>query len=106
MLAWMLRLREHSISDFEEKHAEQRHFPRQETRRAIESMTMTRPVSSSNIKQAALLLIVALLISVTAWAFWRYLGQDADSVLAAILIAGLLLDNIRLRKQGQNGREN
>lgn len=67
---------------------------------------MARSISSMNIKQAALLLIVALLISVTAWAFWRYLGQDADSVLAAILIAGLLLDNIRLRKQAKNGRKN
>jgi hypothetical protein len=55
-----------------------------------------------NIKQAASLLIVAMLLSVAAWAFWHYLGPAADSALAVIVITGLLLDNIRLRKQGRN----
>jgi hypothetical protein len=55
-----------------------------------------------NAKQATQLLVLALLISMTGWAFWHYLGSEADSVLAAIVIIGLVLDNIRLRKQVQN----
>jgi len=43
--------------------------------------------------------LVVAVICVTAWAFWHYLGPAADTVLLVIVVAGLILENRRLRRK-------
>ncbi|KRE88641.1 hypothetical protein ASG87_08660 [Frateuria sp. Soil773] len=53
-----------------------------------------------NRKDEALLLAAALVVSALAWAFWHYLGVEwATLVLLVIVLASLILDNRRLRRQ-------
>lgn len=56
-------------------------------------------VSRIAIKDGSLLLLAGLILSVVAWAFWRYLGENAFAVLMMITLAALWVDNRRLRRQ-------
>jgi uncharacterized membrane protein YfcA len=49
-------------------------------------------------KDSFLLLICGLGLSMLAWAILHYLGDDAFSVLSAVLLISLGLDNFRLRR--------
>ena len=50
-------------------------------------------------KDALLLLVTGAGISLIAWAFWHYLGNDAFSTFTALVLVGLVADNFRLRRQ-------
>lgn len=50
-------------------------------------------------KDAILLLVTGVAVSLAAWAFWHYLGNDAFGVLNSLFITVLVVDNIRLRRQ-------
>jgi len=50
-------------------------------------------------KDSLLLLVTGAGISLIAWAFWHYLGNDAFSTLTALVLVGLVADNFRLRRQ-------
>lgn len=41
---------------------------------------------------------VVIVLCITAWAFWHFLGPAADVVLIAILLVGFLLDYRRKRR--------
>jgi hypothetical protein len=58
-------------------------------------------------KDALLLLATGAGVSLIAWAFWHYLGNDALSTLTTVVLVGVVADNFRLRRklratQGQN----
>lgn len=50
-------------------------------------------------KDRALLVVTGLIVSVPAWAFWYYLGNDAFTVLMLIMLIGLQLENSKLRRK-------
>jgi uncharacterized membrane protein YfcA len=49
-------------------------------------------------KDSMLLLICALGMSLLAWAILHYLGDDALSVIGAVTLISLAVDNFRLRR--------
>ncbi|WP_193752098.1 hypothetical protein [Pseudomonas abietaniphila] len=49
-------------------------------------------------KRLLLFLATAGVLSLTAWAFWHFLGEDAMDVLTASVIVLLAVDNDRLRR--------
>ncbi|NRR30712.1 hypothetical protein HSX11_11000 [Oxalobacteraceae bacterium] len=51
------------------------------------------------LKDGTLLLMVGMLSSAAAWAFWHFLGVDAIGVLATIVLIVLTADNLRLRRK-------
>jgi hypothetical protein len=53
----------------------------------------------STTRDNALLLVVGTLAAVCAWGFWRLLGDAGFTVLLAIAVISLLIDNIRLRRK-------
>lgn len=53
-------------------------------------------------KDDLLLIITATVVSLLAWVFWRFLGQDGFTVISTILLLSLFLDNIRLRRKLKN----
>jgi hypothetical protein len=50
-------------------------------------------------KDSILLLVVGLIMSAFAWAFWHYLDKDAFDVFSIIALITLFCDNARLRKK-------
>ncbi|MDB6145542.1 MAG: hypothetical protein JWP80_4586 [Pseudomonas sp.] len=50
-------------------------------------------------KSSVYLLLSAMAVSTFAWVFWHYLGNQASSVLGALIMLALTVDNIRLRRQ-------
>ena len=50
-------------------------------------------------KDALLLLVTGIAVSLVAWAFWHYLGNDAFGVLNTIFLVSAVVDNFRLRRQ-------
>jgi hypothetical protein len=50
-------------------------------------------------KDSLLLLVTGVGISLAAWAFWHYLGNDAFGTLTTIILVGVVADNVRLRRQ-------
>jgi hypothetical protein len=50
-------------------------------------------------KESVLLLVTGAGISLAAWAFWHYLGNDASCTLLTIVLIGVVADNARLRRQ-------
>lgn len=42
---------------------------------------------------------VVIVLCVTAWAFWHFLGPAADVALIVIVIAGVLLDRRKRRSK-------
>jgi hypothetical protein len=50
-------------------------------------------------KDFLLLLATGVEVSIVAWAFWHYLGNDAFSTLTTIVLVGVVADNARLRRQ-------
>ena len=55
--------------------------------------------SRMSLKDGSLLLLTGIVAAVAAWAFWRYLGDNALAVLPAVVIVALWLDNRRMRRQ-------
>lgn len=49
-------------------------------------------------------LLVATIIALASWIFWRYLGDEAFQILTMVLLVALAIDNHRLRKQLNNLR--
>ena len=52
-----------------------------------------------NLNDRVSLIIVALVSSICAWAFWHYAGENAFSIFSSLLIILLFADNIKLRKR-------
>lgn len=50
-------------------------------------------------KDTLLLLTTGTGVSLAAWAFWHYLGNDASCTLMTIVLVGVVADNARLRRQ-------
>ena len=50
-------------------------------------------------KDSLLLLATGFGVSLAAWAFWHYLGNDAFSTLNTVILVGVAADNFRLRRQ-------
>ena len=50
-------------------------------------------------KAPVFLLLVAAIIALASWMFWRYLGDDAFQVLTIVALISLVADNHRLRQQ-------
>jgi hypothetical protein len=50
-------------------------------------------------KDSLLLLTTGAGVSLVAWAFWHYLGNDALSTLNTVVLVGVVADNFRLRRQ-------
>lgn len=50
-------------------------------------------------KDGILLIVVALIASALAWAFWHYLGQNAFAVFVTVAFIVLWGENYRLRKK-------
>ena len=50
-------------------------------------------------KESLSLLAAGVALSLTAWAFWHYLGNDALNVFVTIMLIVLAADNARLRRQ-------
>jgi hypothetical protein len=48
-------------------------------------------------KDQVLLLLTGAGCATAAWAFWRYLGADAVSVLMSLVLVSVVADNLRLR---------
>ena len=48
------------------------------------------------------LIAAATVLSIMAWVFWHYLGDDAFDVLMLIFIIMLAADNYQLRKKIKN----
>lgn len=48
------------------------------------------------------LLLGATVVSVLAWGVWHYLGSEAQNILGIVVVAGLAVDNFRLRRQLKN----
>jgi hypothetical protein len=44
-------------------------------------------------------LLVATIIALASWMFWRYLGDEAFQVLTMVSLIALAIDNHRLRQQ-------
>jgi hypothetical protein len=53
-------------------------------------------------KDNILLLITGTVLSLFAWCFWRFLGQDGFTVISTIVLLGLFVDNIQLRRKLKN----
>lgn len=45
------------------------------------------------------LFATGLLYAFIGWAFWHYLGSDAPSALATLLVVAFACDNARLRRE-------
>jgi len=50
-------------------------------------------------KDSLLLLAAGAGVSLVAWAFWHYLGNDGFSVLNILFVVYISVDNVRLRRQ-------
>lgn len=50
-------------------------------------------------RDSLLLLATGAAISLAAWAFWHYLGNDAFGTLTTVVLVGVVADNVRLRRQ-------
>jgi hypothetical protein len=50
-------------------------------------------------KDDLLLLITATIVALLAWAFWRFLGESAFSVVSTLALLIVTADNIRLRRK-------
>jgi len=50
-------------------------------------------------KDSLLLLATGVGVSLAAWAFWHYLGNDASCTLTTVVLVGVVADNVRLRRQ-------
>lgn len=50
-------------------------------------------------KDALLLLVTGVAVSLAAWAFWHYLGNDAFGVLNTLFLVAAVVDNFQLRRQ-------
>ena len=44
-------------------------------------------------------LVVVIVSCAMAWAFWHFLGASAFDVLTMLVVVGLVLENIRLRRK-------
>lgn len=53
-------------------------------------------------KDRIMLIAVALVASILAWAFWHYLGDDAFNVLMLVSLLVLIGNNYQLRKKLKN----
>jgi hypothetical protein len=53
-------------------------------------------------KDNILLLITATVASFFAWCFWRFLGPDGFTFISTIVMLGLFVDNIRMRRKLKN----
>lgn len=51
-----------------------------------------------------LLIAAALMCAVGAWAFWRYAGTDGFEVILIVTAVGLLVDNVKLRRDLRRAR--
>lgn len=49
-------------------------------------------------KDSIALLVTAVVVAALSWAFWRYAGQDAFWIFSSAVMAGLCIDNMRLRR--------
>jgi hypothetical protein len=50
-------------------------------------------------KDSLLLLAAGIVLSLAAWAFWHYLGNDGFGVLSTLFLVVAVVDNFRLRRQ-------
>jgi hypothetical protein len=50
-------------------------------------------------KDSLLLLATGAGVSLFAWAFWHYLGNDAACTLTTVVLVGVVADNARLRRK-------
>jgi hypothetical protein len=50
-------------------------------------------------KDVAALLLAGAIVSLLAWSFWQYLGDDAFIVISTTVIIALFAENARLRKR-------
>ncbi|HEX8596523.1 MAG TPA: hypothetical protein VF682_25060 [Pseudomonas sp.] len=50
-------------------------------------------------KRPVYFLLVATIIALASWMFWRYLGDEAFQVLTMVSLIALAIDNHRLRQQ-------
>lgn len=50
-------------------------------------------------KDFVLLLVTGAGVSLFAWAFWHYLGNDAACILTTVVLVGVVADNARLRRR-------
>lgn len=50
-------------------------------------------------KDSLLLLVTGAGVSLAAWAFWHYLGNDAFGVLSTVILVAVAADNFRLRRE-------
>jgi len=53
----------------------------------------------AKLKDDAALLLTAIVCSLGAWLFWHLLGPHSGDVLLTLVVVGLLVDNIRLRRK-------
>jgi hypothetical protein len=56
------------------------------------------------VKGPVYFLLVATIIALASWIFWRYLGDEAFQILTMVLLVALAIDNHRLRQQLNNLR--
>lgn len=50
-------------------------------------------------KGPVFMLLMAAIIALASWIFWRYLGDEAFQVLTIVMLISLAADNHRLRQQ-------
>jgi hypothetical protein len=55
-------------------------------------------------KDSLLLLTTGAGVSLIAWAFWHYLGNDAAFTLTTVVLVGVVADNARLRRKLREGQ--